>query len=624
MKVIYDKKILLFSLGLWLFYTYTQSHSISWFDSGELAMVGQSLGISHPPGQPFYILLVHFAHLVAQWINPNLAITFIVQISVISTVLSAVGIFVLFRERNPDIQYQENRYLCIIASVCVFFPIWDQATRIEVYSLASALWIWGFVFFQRWLYAIDHRGVYQAFLCLGLCFCVNPLFAVSLFSTLIACVGIEWFKSKNLIQIHWLVMLKSIGFLILGLLPYLSFFYILSRQETSLPEDQVWIWGKFKTWQDWIGFLTGKDYQNNGLNQWSFLTKNLKIWFFYELRLGWILLTLLAFIGFFYKKEWFIIFLVSFLSCGIFPLLYEQYDPSIPDFQGYFLVQRWLFVIGLAHLCLTVLAVKDFKQLALDHLIFLFIYSLVLQVDTKYLRSSDQLAVEISREILKDVPKNSILVISADHVVFPMLYLQQIQKERKDVILLVTGFMNSSWYWQFVFNHYPHLKKINPSQTRSVVDRLHHLLSQNQDRTVFVENFHLAQSFGLIGCMDGWLLQVGCKTFPKRFDYTWLSRHTVKEVNDPQHDFVIYWWAKYISAQLWMEEKPEESITILEKFSFMDRPTFYQTDPPNKKSYYFEISPEFWFVDPIDPSRYDQVQSTRRTLLLNMPQSPYF
>ena len=110
MKVIYDKKILLFSLGLWLFYTYTQSHSISWFDSGELAMVGQNLGISHPPGQPFYILLVHLAHLIAQWINPNLAISFIVQISVISTVLSAIGIFVLLRERNPEIQDEKNRY----------------------------------------------------------------------------------------------------------------------------------------------------------------------------------------------------------------------------------------------------------------------------------------------------------------------------------------------------------------------------------------------------------------------------------------------------------------------------------------------------------------------------------
>jgi hypothetical protein len=635
-KVIYDKKILLLSLGLWIFYTLTQSHHISWFDSGELAMVGQQLGISHPPGQPLYILLVHLAHLIAQWTSPALAISLIVQISVIASVFIALGLYTwlkesCFDEIGIDEQAKDRAFLIAIGTMAFLFPVWDQATRIEVYSLSVAFWIWGLVFFQRWLLSIDPQGIYRSFLLLGLCFCVNPLFAVSLLMSKLLLWILIYQRSKRIkmqtqaqIQAHPprispRIILQAFCFLLLGLTPYLSLWYILSQQQVTLPEEQVWIWGKFNTWQDFLSFLTGKDYQKNGLNQWSFLGHNLKIWLSYEYRMGWLAITLFALIGLLFKWEYFLLFLVSFISCGIFPFLYEQYDPSIPDFQGYFLVQRWLFAIGLFYLYLWLIKWQTFQSKAKFLLWILLIYSALLEFETKYSRSSDQLAIEISREILKDVPKNSILIVSADHVVFPMLYLQQIQKESQDVILLVAGFMSSSWYWQFVFNHYPKLQKINPAQTRSVVDRLHHLLSQNQNLPIFVENFQLAQDFGLNGCLDGWLIQVGCRVFPKRFDFNWLRHHTYGDFKDPQHDFVIYWWAKYLSAQLWIEEKPKESIMILDQFSFEEQPVFNDLSLAEKESYHFKISPNFWFVDPIYPDRYEQIQITKRMLLLNMP-----
>ena len=111
-------------------YVATMCHGLMFFDAGELALVGQQLGLGHPPGQPAYtILLGLFA--VTTPSNPLLGMTFL---SALCAALCALPVDKLML--RAGVQHAGIRFLLLVA--CGYlYPVWDQATRIELYSVMS-------------------------------------------------------------------------------------------------------------------------------------------------------------------------------------------------------------------------------------------------------------------------------------------------------------------------------------------------------------------------------------------------------------------------------------------------------------------------------------------------------
>jgi len=63
----------------------------------------------------------------------------------------------------------------------------------------------------------------------------------------------------------------------------------------------------------------------------------------------------------------------------------------------------------------------------------------------------------IATELLASVPRGAIVVVASDHLLFPMLYLQNVEHLRTDATILNPGWASSSWAWTWARAHDPAL-----------------------------------------------------------------------------------------------------------------------------------------------------------------------
>ncbi len=127
-------------------YALTMAHTVSFWDSGEFIAAANVLGIPHPPGSPFFILLGRFFILLLGWINgPAFAVNLI---SVISSILCCLLIFeitikILPKKLDERIYFgQSLRNLLgfFAASISLFGDtFWFNAVEAEVYGISMLI-----------------------------------------------------------------------------------------------------------------------------------------------------------------------------------------------------------------------------------------------------------------------------------------------------------------------------------------------------------------------------------------------------------------------------------------------------------------------------------------------------
>ena len=117
-------------LGIW--YVATMGRGLAWFDAGELALVGETLGVGHPPGQPGYTLLC--------WLmskGPWPPLVGLNLLSALCAAACAIPLDAALRRVAPTLDLRTRLLALLVAGVAT--PVWDQATRIELYAPATLL-----------------------------------------------------------------------------------------------------------------------------------------------------------------------------------------------------------------------------------------------------------------------------------------------------------------------------------------------------------------------------------------------------------------------------------------------------------------------------------------------------
>lgn len=142
-------------------YLLTLTPTVPFWDSGEFVAVAKILGVPHPPGTPFYVMIARLAALlpiatVAQRVN-GLS-SFASAIAVLLTYLSALRIIRLVQGRPTGVASQSSapgplaETLAQVGAVLAAFMLafsdnfWENAVEAEVYSMMSmgqilALWV---------------------------------------------------------------------------------------------------------------------------------------------------------------------------------------------------------------------------------------------------------------------------------------------------------------------------------------------------------------------------------------------------------------------------------------------------------------------------------------------------
>jgi hypothetical protein len=257
---------------------------------------------------------------------------------------------------------------------------------------------------------------------------------------------------------------------------------------------------------------------------------------------------------------------------AIFPLAYQNYQPEVPDFSGY---QLPTLALSLLAIWAIVARLNQQDKSASRAWVFCLIVtiSIALSSPSPWGRSryEHHLPRTIAQHWLQSLPANALLLVESDHWVFPLMYVQQIDKIRPDVVVFNTGFARSSWYWMWqkrLHSDFPALTDLNPKQTRQ--PRLVTLARAYQ--SVHTESAQLAELLShpqsaspMISraCASGWGLNVRCLKPASTPSTTELKQWANLAAHQDQITRrVLARLGLDLTAHLWRDQEPQRALRL--------------------------------------------------------------
>lgn len=489
-------------------YLATMSRDLSFYDSAELALAAVQGGLSHPPGHPLYMMLGWlFAHVPG--VPPLLGLN---ALSAIPAALALVPVASLAQAmagprtaaRSRAEQYGLPALLVILA---LHASLWEVASRIEVYALAAFFALWAVARTAALLARAD-RGRALPWLApglaLGLCASVNPVIAV------LAAVALAPALIAALVrgQERWTGALAFVGGGLAGLLPYVYVPLVAGRRD-------AFVWGAPTGGEALWRFLTLAEYAHNRYSSLSTIWQHAVDWLPWAAGHG--LLPLLA-LGLAAHALW---GRATGLGRACAPLALgltlvfiwrtSIYHAEIADYLGYLLLPLCLLAAGVGGLFARLLR-RGEERTRLRALAGVLAAALLLAVTLAApsplarTRHRDDVARMLARGALEYAPRDAVIVVASDHWVFPIMYLQEAEGLRPDVVVLPRGLSGTSWLWQHLFERHRDLRPFELRGPGGQPARIARFLAANPGRPVLYETWAQAMALGhRPACAGPWL-----------------------------------------------------------------------------------------------------------------------
>ena len=489
------------ALAVW--YGFTAARGLLWFDGGELATVGHQLGLGHPPGQPLYTLLLGaLSRLPGIGGDPDRALLAMNLLSALTAALCAVPADAVLRRVatvGPGIRFS--------ALICagVVAPVWDQATRIELYAPTTLIVL---TTLAAGLRVVEDRDGGRALAWLGLGLLVgvgggfNPVLALS------GGLAIGLYAVPSLFRRGATALGVAIGAAFVGALigsaGYLYFWWL--REQPVEPPRLIW--GELDTITGVWNVLRGADYGHTDHTAFDRVVPNLVSWMVWMGRHGALAVFAFGLVGWLAAqggRRRLIVWLLPVSAGFAFSMTYRVYYPQVPDFNGYLMPAFWLCAAGLGALASTLRPVL--ARLAIGVALVTALVSVERPVWTRT-RAGLDTADALAGEWLTSMPADGVLIVGSDHLVFPLLFAQEIRGFRRDVVLINEGWAASGWYWRYLYRRHPSLARI-PLSAPDTGTRLRRLLLAERTRPARVESMAIAGRVGIRPCPATWGLALG-------------------------------------------------------------------------------------------------------------------
>jgi len=446
----------------------TSAPTVMFIDSGELAVVCQTLGIAHPTGYPLYTLLGRVFTLF-----PLKSIMFRLNLlSLICICFTGLFLFLILLELSRSILDSKAEKLRIWgaltgALVFSFTPaLWSQATTNEVYSLnillQALIFYLALLWHKRIRFEKDGRSDKLLFLFVflfGLSF-GNHMSVLLLFPSLAFIVLISEGKRIFASKKFWPLVLVFL----LGLTVY---FYLPVRAALK----PLFNWGDPASLTTFIRHISGWQYR-----VWMFSESAGELWGnlgnFFSLLYGGFRIHLLI-IGLFgayrlMRHDLKVFFFLVILLCAnvIYGINY-----SIADIDPYFLPSFLVFAIMVGSGLFWILSfINDslfkslgkspYKNILKNLSVACLIILPLIPLRTNYFqqdKSRNYLAYEWARNILRSVKKDAIILTNVWDHYSPWLYLRYIEGLRPDVTFLSVRLAIRSWHFDYLKKAYPQI-----------------------------------------------------------------------------------------------------------------------------------------------------------------------
>ena len=471
----------------------TMARDLTFYDSGELALVAHQLGLGHPIGQPLHTWLGFlFSHLPG--VPPIVGLTLMSALFGALLVLPAWAVGErLAGEGAPALA------IALPALGAALHPIaWEPSTRIEVYSLASffALWAVGRACAER-------TRAWPIGLALGLAASANAVIAAAFGLGLLPRVIAV--SRERLAQELGLFVLAGLA----GLVPYAHLALVAG-------DASRFVWGDPSTPEALLAYLTGADYAHNaGIDAATFADHlgQLAAWGAFEASLPIAVAGLGAFAWRARARRGLAWSLpIASALCAGFVARNAIFHPDVPDYRGY-LLAPWMGAAGSLAALAAMLVAKGGRFRAYGALSALLpLVALPVAGLPRPRRDSPALARAMIEGVAAEAPEGAVVLVEADHWVPTLLYAQEAERTRRDLVILPMGLASSSWYWEHLYARHPELAPFELRGPGGREARVRRFLAANARRTVLLESWSLAERAGVEPACVGWLLssEPGC------------------------------------------------------------------------------------------------------------------
>jgi len=463
---------------LFLLNTTLQSLYIFGGDSAEFALTATTWSIPHPPGYPFYSLIINIISKIPLFSTPW-------RVALVSNAGAVITAFFVYKLLTLQSVSKVIAFLSGLLFM-ILFPVWHYSLIPEVFTINTALVAATTYCLFNFRKSNNIRYVYIATLLIGL--------SVAHHHTFVLFIPGWIFIGKSLLsKIPRVEYIKLLLFMLIGAAFYL---YAPIASHFNPPLD----WENAKTIDGLIrlffrtAYGTFNAYSNSQSTFLSHAYDFIAVFLFIiqDFKIPGILLFALAFI---YRSKieniahtWGFV-LVSFISHIIF-LTYTNFVLTVPFTTAMyerFLISLYLILVLVAGLAIqaTMLAHRRFKII---FIVFYTVYVCVVGIvnsrtisQIRHLTTFDRVA----RDMLATVPRDGILYTGTDNTNFPLQYYLYGRKERKDVLFLHINHLNKK-------HEVDRLLKDGrftgiSSKEKITAKELELLLAKNEDKGIYME-----------------------------------------------------------------------------------------------------------------------------------------
>ena len=412
-------------------------------DTGELTVAAVSLGGSHAPGQPLHALLGQlFARLPLGPISGRVAL-----LSAVCALIAAGLASALTAELCAALELRAPRVIASSRAAAALglllaLPVLRQSLRVEVYTLALALFLGAAWQLVRWARSARPAPLWAAALLAGLAFCVHPPHALAA-AVFGLCLALPQMK-------RLLAPRAVIGALLFGALGLLVLLLLPVRAKAGAP-----MWGDPTSLGGFLAYISGKAYLAKGGERHYLDSLADYVAYFARISTGASLAGLLALL----LRKGPARELVLGLALGVFAAFastcLQPLEPRIPDNVAY-------LGPGLA-LCLAAgtagfasLRMHESRQLRWCAGLGLALCALppvsLAQLPVQ-LRADLPGLETLAAMLLEAPPARALVVATSEFTVSTWMLGQAVDGARPDAVLFVPGLATSSWHWAQLRRH---------------------------------------------------------------------------------------------------------------------------------------------------------------------------
>jgi hypothetical protein len=482
--------ILLFVIAL-SFYLYTLAPVVTFVDSGELAAVVATRGVSHPTGSPLYSLLGSFVAAIPIG-------TLIQRLNAFSALCAAISVvftYLLFLQICKTISVKkkqktkDKKKLKTVESISIESPwfgaaaaafawmtnraLWNTATVTEVYALHAMLisiFCFCVVAYTKNIEPASRK--YLAFACLtaGLGTANYPPIGILAPAILI------YLYRKRFMGLKLSDNLWMLGLIVGGLLPYI----LLPIRANS---DPLLNWGNPSNWERFWNHISGAQYKVFlGKPNLSQIPESFSLWLDqWPVPIWLLILPGILFLFWYRRDEFYLMFLIGITNI-FYVLSYDIRDVSSApsDYYSSLLPLCWASAIWIGAGTQAIIRILGSATVNRPYFLRTIIVVLLISIPTVTAFSVWQhsnrrhyvYADDFARSVLTSLPPNSLMLTNDWAFVSPSLYLQHVEKTRPDVIVLDSELLRRSWYFKYLRKRAPWLEKTTAPQIGAFIQEL--------------------------------------------------------------------------------------------------------------------------------------------------------